>query len=362
MKKNIVVLFCGVIYSFSVFAADESSLLSLFAGTEAEKSFEETSQQNENSGFFSFLNFKKAPPEKAEVNVADKSRLTPLEQSAKLADKGDVNSQLLLGYSYLYGENGAVVDYEKSFEYYAKAALQNDPIGLNNLGSLYYSGVGVKRNSLKAAILFEKSANLGNADAAVNLGFILISGNGHASNPSLAMDYFETAANAGNPIAQYMLGYAHYKGKLRTKDYKKAAKLFKNAADAGIDDAQYILAQMYMEGYGVPQNYGNAVKYLRQSVVQGNSVSMFSLGEILAKGEKYKRDIYSAHVLFNLASVRDMPEASEQRAAVESKLKIEELLQAQSEAERYESKPTRITQYIRKTFGNNIAAYIDDVK
>ena len=181
-------------------------------------------------------------------------------------------------------------------------------------------------------------------------------------NPKLAMDYFEMAANANNPIAQYMLGYAHYKGKLRTKDYKKAAKLFKNAADSGIDDAQYNLAQMYMQGQGVPQNYGNAVKYLRQSVAQGNSISMLSLGEILAKGEKYEKNIYSAHILFNLASVRDVAGASEQRAEVEGKLKIEQLLMAQAEAERYESKPTLITQYIRNTFGDNIASYIDEAK
>ena len=362
MRKNIFIFLLIVVYSFPVLAAEDGSLLSLFAGTEAEKTFEDAAQEEENGGFFSFLNFKKQEVKKAEINVADKERLTPLEQTIKLADNGDVNSQLLLGYSYLYGENGAGVNYDKSFEYYAKAALQNNPIGLNNLGSLYYSGIGIKRNSLKAAILFEKSANLGNADAAVNLGFILISGNGHTINPKLAMDYFEMAAKANNPIAQYMLGYAHYKGKLRAKDYKRAAKLFKNAADAGIDGAQFMTAQMYMNGIGVPQNYGNAVKYLKQSVAQGNGQSMMLLGEILAKGDKYKKDAYYAHVLFNLAAVRDMRGASEQRASVESKLKMEELLMAQTEAEKYEARPTNSTQYIQNTFGYDITSYIDNTK
>lgn len=60
------------------------------------------------------------------LNVAMEKRLSPLEQSVKLAEKGDVNAQLLLGYSYLYGENGAKVDYDKAFEYYAKAAMQTE--------------------------------------------------------------------------------------------------------------------------------------------------------------------------------------------------------------------------------------------
>jgi len=203
---------------------------------------------------------------------------------------------------------------------------------------------------------------MGNAEAAVNLGFILISGNGHAKDPQLAMNYFEMAANAGNPTAQYMLGYAHYRGILRPRDYKKAAKLIKSAAEAGIDDAQYIMAQMYIQGIGVPQNYGNAVKYLQKSAEQGNGISMVALGDILFRGEKFEKDLYTAHVLFNIASVYGVSGADKKRSSVESKLKIDELLRAQSEAEKFEPKVHRLTSYIKSTFGDNIASYIDEAR
>ena len=52
---------------------------------------------------------------------------------------------------YLYGEDGVPVDYKKAFTYYNMAAAQNDPIAVNNLGSLYFSGIGTEKNFTKAA-------------------------------------------------------------------------------------------------------------------------------------------------------------------------------------------------------------------
>lgn len=362
MKKLLFFLLCCTIYVSPLRAADDSGLLSLFAGTpEAERTETPTEAENEDS-IFSFLNFKKPKKETPELNVADEKRLSPLEQTVKLADKGDVNAQLLLGYSYLYGENGASVNYDKSFEYYAKAAMQNDSVGLNNLGSLYYSGIGIGRNSAKAAVLFEKAANLGNPEAAVNLGFILISGNGVKKNLSLAMDYFEKAAAEKNPTAQFMLGYAYYTGKLRPQDFAAAAPLIRDAAAAGFDEAQYVVAQMYVNGLGFPQNYGNAVKNLKQAVSQGSVEAMMALGNILAIGEKYTKDVYTAHVMFNLAAVRGAPGAAERRNVLEEKMKIDEILQAQSQAEHYSPKPSELSSYIRQTFGTNVRYYIDESK
>lgn len=362
MKKIYLSLIIFNMFAFSAQAADDSGLLSLFAGTpEAEKAVS-VPLEEEGENIFSFLNFKKPKKEEPKLNVADEKRLSPLEQTIKLADEGDVNAQLLLGYSYLYGENGAEVNYDKSFEYYAKAAMQNDSVGLNNLGSLYYSGIGIGRSPSKAAILFEKAADLGNAEAAVNLGFMLISGNGAKKNPQLAMDYFEKAAAAKNPTAEFMLGYAYYSGKLRPQDYNKSAPLIRSAATAGFDEAQYILAQMYMKGLGYPQNYGNAVKNLKLAASQGSVEAMMALGNILALGEQYTKDVYTAHIMFNLAAVRGMQGAADRRGVLEEKMKIDEILQAQSEAERYAPKPSDLSNYIRQTFGANVRSYIDESK
>ena len=328
--------------------ADDSEVVSLFDG-EKENIVQED-KNDEGKGLFSFLNFK--------VPFSDEKikKQTSSGDIIKQADNGNLESQLLLGYFYLYGENGFTVDYEKAFEYYGKAALQNDPTGLNNLGSLYYSGIGVKRNSAKAVILFQKAAELGNADAAVNLGFILMTGNGAVQDKEKAMQYFERAAELENSIAQFMLGYAYYTGKYRPQNYIMAAPLIKKAADAGIDEAQLILADIYIKGFGFPQNYNNAVKYLRLSASQGNTEAMMTLADILVEGEKYKKDIEFAHVLYNLAAVRGVADAPKKRQEVESKMKINDILNAQFQAESFVEKPTPLTTYIHQTFGNNLRA------
>ena len=343
-------------------AADESAVVSLFEGTSeavgTQKKGKAGDASSQDGGILSFLNFKPFKKEAPKLNIADKERLSAFEQSVKLAEKGDVNAQLFLGYSYLYGENGAAVDYDKAFEYYAMAALQNDSVGLNNLGSLYYSGIGVERNQAKAAILFQKAADLGNNEARVNLAFILISGNGVEAQPAKAMDLFAQAAADDNLTAKFMLGYAYYTGKLRPQDYKKAAEMIRAAA-ADFDEAQYVLAVMYMSGLGLPQNYGNAVKYLRQAVAQGNVEAMTALGDILARGEKYNQDLFTAHVMFNLAAVRGAPGAAEKRRVLEERMKIEEVLQAQAMAEQFREKPSALTAYIRQTFGRGVRTYVD---
>lgn len=358
MKKILILLLCFM-YIGSAMAADESLVVSLFEGEDIADIDAKAEKDDDEGGIFSFLNFKKDKNKSSNLNVADKKRLSVEGQTIKLAEAGDVEAQLLLGYSYLYGENNFPVNYEKSFEYYAKASLQGNPIALNNLGSLYYSGVGVDRNSAKAAVLFEKSANLGNTEAAVNLGFILISGNGQERNPQLAMQYFEKASKVGNAIADFMVGYAHYKGVYRDKDFAKAAQLIKKSAIAGFDEAQYVLAQMYINGHGVPQNYGNAVKNLKAAVTQGSVEAMVDLGYILAQGEKYAKDLYAAHIMYNIAAVYGAYGAAELRDEIGSKLKIDTLLQAQAEAERYSAKPTELSKYIRQTFGANVRQYFD---
>ena len=91
-----------------------------------------------------------------------------------------------------------------------------------------------------------------------------------------------------------------------------------------------------------------------------NVDAMIELGNILAAGTMYTKDLYRAHILFNIASVHGVASAAEKRDYLEKKLKIEELLQAQAEAEKFKEKPSELTSYIKQTFGDNIRHYIDE--
>ncbi len=360
-------LACSMLISPS-FAAEETPLETPAVAPTSDKNNEKNTTTgaplpSDDSGIFSFLNFSflnKKDPEL--VKEAETRNETFLEVVTRKANEGNVDAQLSLGYMYLYGdeEAGVKADYKKAFEYYSLAADQGDNVAINNLGSLYYSGIGTKKNPYQAAILFTKAAELGNVEAAVNLAFLYISGSGIAQDNDKAMNYFIKAANNKNLTAQYMLGYAYYRGFVVPQDYKKAFELMRDPAAAGYDEAQLAMAKMYLNGEGITKNYGNAVKYLGRSFMQGNVEAMTLLADILATGTVYPKNIYQAHVLYNIASVRGAPYAADNRDALEKAMKINEVLQAQSEAEAFKDKPQELTTYIRKTFGSNIKNYIDE--
>ena len=231
-----------------------------------QSSDENNDEQESGDSFFSFITKPISKLFSADDEVVDNNgkKETFLEQSLRLANEGNVESQMNLGYMYLYGNNGVEQDFEKAFEYYNMAAEQNNPIALNNIGSLYFNGIGVEKNRAKALEYFRRSAINGNDNAATNLAFIYLTGNKNDSErDKQAINLFRQAAKSGNKLAKFMLGYAYYKGFTLERDNYAAFALIKDAADEGaeFDEAQYILAEMYANGYGSVQNYVNAVNY-----------------------------------------------------------------------------------------------------
>ena len=79
------------------------------------------------------------------------------------------------------------MNYKKAFEYYKLAADQGNVIALNNLGSLYYSGIGVTRNVEKAAELFAQASDAGNVDATLNLAVLYLTNQEMMNNDKAAI-------------------------------------------------------------------------------------------------------------------------------------------------------------------------------
>lgn len=282
------------------------------------------------------------------------------ELKEKAAD-GDVEAQLNLGYAYLYGLNGVNIDYKQALTYYQMAADQKNATAYNNLGSLYFSGVGTDVDYKKAIQFFEEAANLGSHDAAVNLAIIYL-GSDYKNKKQEDFDKILKLLNEAEEdsyIAKYLLGYAHLRGFLVKQDNKKAFSLIKVAADNEYDEAQYALAQLYLRGIGTPKNYSKTVEYLRKAGNQGYMLALTKLGDILSRGKIYPKDTYKAHILYNIASVMGDKEAPAKRDQLEKDLKIEDLLVIQAAAENYIPSPSQNTQFIRQTFGDSLRSYVD---
>lgn len=287
---------------------------------------------------------------------------TYLARSLRRADEGDLESQMNLGYMYLYGTNGIKQDFENAFKYYSMAAKQDDPIALNNLGSLYFSGIGTEQDIRTALTLFERASDLGNDNAALNLAFIYLSGGKKDKDRNQkAVDLFQKAGKAGNKIAQFMIGYAQYKGFVLPQDAKTAFKLVRAAAngDAKIDEAQMVLAEMYLNGTGTVQNYQSAISAYRGAVNQGNIEACRILANIYEKGVITEPNAVLAHTIYNIASSLGDAEAAKKRDTLGKTMELESLKQAQEAARAYKSAPSELTQFIRQTYGTNIRHYID---
>ena len=277
-----------------------------------------------------------------------------------IAEEGDLKTQKALAYMYLYGKNDFVTDYQKAFKYYEMAANQGDATALNNLGSLYFNGVGVPVNYQKAIELLEKAAAAGSSEAALNLGFIYLSGRNASSNATHAVELFKMSAEKNNVIAKFMLGYAYYKGFGIEKNMNKGAALVKEAADMDFDEAQYIIGYMYLNGFGIAKNYENARKYMQHAMRQGNMSAIMELARLETEGTQLAENPFDAYILYSIASVMGEKTAPEKRDAIEGKIKRENLPQAQSTAENFKPKASPITEYARKTFGKNIRRYIEE--
>ncbi|MBR1600311.1 MAG: sel1 repeat family protein [Alphaproteobacteria bacterium] len=381
--KNIILALCMCFIAFSSVRAEDVDLLSdeMLLGTEtapsdsAKNSVEEgasdeekkeTDESEKTESFFGFI-IKPitnlfASDEKI-TDIPEGEKESPLDKSIRLANEGSKDDQMNLAYMYLYGTNGVSPDFAKSFKYYEMAAKQNDPIALNNLGSLYFSGIGTKKNNNLALLCFTKASDLGNDNASLNLAFIYLTGGAKdAARNKKSFELFEKSQKAGNKIAEFMLGYAYYKGFVVEPNYKEAYKLIKDAANgkSQIDEAQLVLAELYTQGIGTVQNYTNAVRAYRAAANQGNIEATMKLAEIYAEGKLTPKNLELSHALYNIAASQSVPEAAEKRDALNEEMQLEALTNAQTIAQNFKSNPSELTNYVRQTYGYNIRDYINN--
>lgn len=296
----------------------------------------------------------------ADENVAAAAGETTEELIAK-AKAGDEDALLDLGYMYLYGANGVNIDYKAALSYYQQAAELGNAIAYNNLGSLYFNGIGTEVDQKKAISYFEKASQAGSADAAVSLAIIYLRDvdKGDVSDTFKKVKDLLLMAQDKNLTAKYLSGYAYKNGIIFNKDMKKAFLLIKEAADEGYDEAQYILSDFYINGSAVSKNYARAVEYLQKASQQGYPQATMQLADILSLGEIYPQNIKQAYILYNTAASAGISGASEKRDDLEKKLGIEDLLAAQAEAENIKPEPTEPTKLIRQTFGDSLKKYLD---
>ena len=100
---------------------------------------------------------------------------------------------------------------------------------------MYYQGLGVEKDYLKAMEWYQKAAAQGNANAQNNIGVLY--------------------ENGGFGVEQ---------------DYSKAMEWYQKATLQGVARAQYHIGILYLNGLGVPQNSEKAIEWLKKAAEQGD--------------------------------------------------------------------------------------------
>lgn len=154
---------------------------------------------------------------------------------------------------------------EKSSNVAENKSDREDPCELYQLAEKYYYGLSVKKNCQKAFELYQKAAELGNADA------------------------------------QYKIGWMYSTGTQTKQDYKNAFKWFSKSAEQGCAIAQYNLGKMYWYGYGVEKNEKKSFEWVQKAADQGFPKALNQLGYMYERGYVVEKDEVKANELFQKA-------------------------------------------------------------
>lgn len=143
-----------------------------------------------------------------------------------------------------------------------------------NAAVCYETGLGTKKDLIKAKELYEAAVEKGHIAAMYNLGVFYMEGIGNVSKDlHKSLDLFERAADAGLKEAQRAMGL-HY---IRSKEVDKAIPFLDAASKQKDPDAEYYLGLCYENGWGIDENMAKAADLYSKAAHQGHLDATYNL-------------------------------------------------------------------------------------
>ncbi|HVW57340.1 MAG TPA: peptidoglycan-binding protein [Rhizobiaceae bacterium] len=194
------------------------------------------------------------------------------------------------------------------------AAAAGDPKAMFVVATRYAEGDGTAQDMKKAALWYEKAANLGLAPAEYRIGNFYEKGTGVARDIAMAKDWYEKAAKQGNASAMHNLAVLYAMGADGKTDNAAAARWFTAAAELGVKDSQFNLGILSAKGVGVPQNLEESYKWFalvaktgdRDAAAKRDEVAKALRPEQLTKA-KQAVELWKAKRVDQAANVVDIP-------------------------------------------------------
>jgi len=192
----------------------------------------------------------------------------------QIASSGDTTVAAAIGKRYLLGIEGFRQDYKKARHYLRMAADRNHPGALALLGYMYCLGLGIPQNLDMAYSYFVSASAQNDALGHNGLGFIYFRGTGNqGKNLKLAFKHFNESAHGGSSDGMFNLASMYLTGTGVEQSFQRAVLYFTQALDRGHTPAAYSLAVMHLNGIGTVRDCDIAVNLLKKVCERGEWVS-----------------------------------------------------------------------------------------
>lgn len=207
------------------------------------------------------------------------------EYMTQSANNGYAPAQFDLGQHYHMG----VIfkqDAAKAVQWYQKAAVQNHPMAIHNLGRIYFNGLdSVPKDAEKGYQYFAKGAELNFHQSHTALGELYWKGLYVSQNIDMAIACFKRGALCNSPEAYRILGIVYNDPSIPQYDEDLAFSAMHKAMDLGDLLATYGIARMYYDGDGCDMDYQMALNYYAMAANAGLGYACVDVADMFVKGE-----------------------------------------------------------------------------
>lgn len=247
-------------------------------------------------------------------------------------------------------------DYAKAAELFKRAAEAGNADAQNNYGECLFLGAGVTENKIEAVRYFKLAAEQGLPQAQYNLGHCYENAlGGLDKNTTLAEQWYRQSANQGNANGQDALGNLYF----ARDDFSNAIYWFEKAALQGHGDALDNMGLCYENGYGCDQDYTLAVKYYQMAAELDDPWAQYHLGCCYLYGNGVQKSTTKALEWLNKSAANGNTKASAEIEEIEDEKARAAKIESFKKRLGYDPTGTSITTLV--STGRNIKAVIDYV-
>jgi TPR repeat protein len=205
---------------------------------------------------------------------------------------------------YAAGRGVGAIDQASVVRHLRLAASDRYVPAMAMLGSMLFSGEGVKQDLAEALRWVRLAAEGGEVNAQLLLGRMHEEGAGTKVSYADARRWYGTAAGLGSREAQFRLGWLHESGLGGPQDFVQARTWYEQSARLGDIRAMSNLGAFYLNGTGVRQDYATALRWIRPAANAGYARALVQLGIAYNRGQGLGRDPVAALLCFEDAAAQ----------------------------------------------------------